>query len=213
MKILRKILKAGQIIKVVDAGNNSWHLGIKSFISDNKILCEQIDAEGALLGVQSSNLKLSVPYDVGIYVIPVKILKVSPEHQEYELLLGKDYEFVQRRDYYRLPNPQIFAKCRIHGEELKNITVTDLSGAGLGLIVKRNRPIKKDTLVEIEASLIDGNTISIAGRAARVMPMRNKDTYFLGINFTRIGRGDRAKVMRHIFQEQLKEKKKELYST
>lgn len=199
-----KILKPGQVVQVSDSQGNSWNFGVKFLLAGNRVLCERLGDEDNQLDKNKTDVRLSIPHDAGIYVIPIKIVKEFPDSCEYKFLLDKKHDYVQRRDYYRLINPEIRVRCQIHDEDLREVKVSDISGAGIGLIV--NRRVKEGTAVRLEITLFDKSTVHVVGRSLRVSPIKGKDEYIMGVSFTRIGKSDRAKIMRHIFNEQLREK-------
>lgn len=201
MENIHLILNIGQVVKLSDSSGSSWSFGIKFLLAGNRVLCEWLNGENDSPSREASDFKLSVPHEGGIYMVPVRTVGISRDGREYKFLLHKEYEVIQRRDYYRLPNPHVSVECRILGQEMRDVEVVDISGGGIGLVI--DRAIKEGTVVEMEITTPDGTTISANGRAVHVSKVEDEDNYSIGINFIKISRADRALIIKYVFEEQV----------
>ncbi|MBI4734126.1 MAG: PilZ domain-containing protein [Rubrobacteridae bacterium] len=122
------------------------------------------------------------------------------------MVASHPYEFIQGREYYRLVEPNLEVECMIHGE-LHETSALDLAGGGIGLMIDRERNIKRDTLLELRITLPDGKSLQIGARATHVVPTEKPGKYIVGAYFSKISSADESKIMKHIFCEQIRKSK------
>ncbi|HOJ09604.1 MAG TPA: flagellar brake protein [Clostridiales bacterium] len=131
-------------------------------------------------------------------------------------ILGKITN-VQRRSYYRLPCslPAIYRiasqkefNCESeHGEFIESNTI-NISGSGVCILLKDN--IQADTLVECYLELKEDYEIYFLGRVVRVTKCQqnNNYRYKAGIAFEHIKGRHRDAIVKFIFEEQRKLRRK-----
>jgi len=180
---------------------------VKYLLAGNRILCEWLGQEYAPPNDNACDLKLSIPYSDGAYLVPVEIVGISWDKREYKFQLDKQYKFLQRRAYYRLLNPLISVRYKIHRGAFTPAMVADISGGGIGLIV--GQMIKKDIVVDLEMVLPDGHVAYAIGKAVRVSSAKDVNGYLVGVSFIRISEANRDKIIKYIFNEQLLAKRDE----
>lgn len=124
-----------------------------------------------------------------------------------------DLKRIQRREFYRFEcmlDIKIQIVVEDENEESKqeffNARVVDISGGGVKIVIEKS--LKKNTLLNCELKLKNNDTIDFLGKVVRV----DKDSgkYEIGIMFKRIKRNDRETVIRYIFIEQRKLRKRGL---
>lgn len=201
------ILYPGKVIKLINSEDSAWEFGINRVVADGQIICSllldhseppELDAGDAF--------RLAISHGSGVYMVKTRAVMLSGEDVVLKFFLSDEYEFVQRREFYRLVEPDIQVDCKIYGE-VYGAKALDLAGGGIGLHVKRERNIKKDTLLELRIGFPDGNTVQVSARAAHVVPTEEPDNYVIGAYFTKITSSDEAKIMKYIFSEQIRKHK------
>lgn len=210
MKELQAILSSGLLVKLTDSQDNSWDFGIKTLLVGYRLLCDLLDLDCDPPDLDAHDLKLSVSIGILTYIIPVQAQEISQDGISYRFKLGKEYELIQRREHYRLDNPQIAANCVIHGEDLGAAKVTNISGGGIGLIITRDRPVKTDTLIELQLTMLDGSIVRASVRAAFVAPADEPDRYMVGAQFKKISSRDEARIIKCIFDHQAGKKRADI---
>lgn len=203
------IFVQGQVVKLEDSSGNSWDFGVKSLFADRQVLCELLNNASTAPAETATGLKLCISGGTGTYEAQAHITWVSRDGSEYRFEIGNEFKFVQRREFFRLTNPQISALCIIHSEPVTDVKITDISGGGIGLVIDRERPIKHDTLIELTVTLSDIGTIHANARASYVSTAKEAEGYFVGARFSKIAKADRAKIMKFVFAEQIERKRKE----
>jgi c-di-GMP-binding flagellar brake protein YcgR len=201
------ILYPGKVIKLINSEDSAWEFGINRVVAEGQIICSllldhtdlpELDAGGAF--------RLAISHGSGVYMVKARAVVLSEEDIVLKFFLSDEYEFVQRREFYRLVEPEIQVDCKIYGEIYK-AKALDLAGGGIGLQVKRDRNIKKDTLLELKIVFPDENIVQLSARAAHVVPAEEPDNYVIGAYFTKITNSDEAKIMKYIFSEQIRKHK------
>lgn len=125
---------------------------------------------------------------------------------------------IQRREFFRfefsLPvkyrevnslNPEYNEKIHF----IKTIT-KDLSGGGISIYAMEK--VEMNKIVEIELEVLEKKVIKFFGKIVRVSKLEyeNKFTYDLGVCFRKIENRDKEAIIKRIFQEQRKLRKKGL---
>jgi c-di-GMP-binding flagellar brake protein YcgR len=180
-----------------------WNFGVKTHLAGRRLLCEILAENGLPPHENADDLVISVAHETGIYKIPVRIISSDKVNREYRFQLDDEYRVVQRRGFYRLPDPRMFVRCRINDEPVKMIAVADIGGGGIGLVLEREVEIKLGTAIELEIVLLDRSTITVNGRVMRVQKEPEPNRFRLGINFVNIAKADRAKIVSYVFNHQL----------
>jgi len=207
MRDVHSLLGVGKIIKLINANDDAWELGVSKLLESGAIVCDLLDSAEVLPKKEDKDLKLAISFGSGICLVPAHIERISEDGIRYKFSLAENYEFVQRREYFRLQDPEIDINCEIHGEPC-NVKALDLSGGGIGLLVERKAPVKKDTLLKLEITLPDGKTIRVSARAAHVVPAEEPNKSFVGARFPNIKAADESKIIKYIFSEQIRRAKR-----
>ncbi|OFW35577.1 MAG: hypothetical protein A2074_00935 [Candidatus Aquicultor primus] len=196
-------INPGQVIKVSNSVGDAWSFGVKTHLAGQRLLCEILDEDKSPPREDADDLKISVTHETGIYEIPIHIIASNKATSEYRFQLDNEYHVIQRRGYYRLPNPRVFVRCMINDEKVKMISVADIGGGGIGLVLEREVEIKQGAAIELEIVLPDRSTITVNGRVMRVRKESEPNRFYLGINFVNIAKADRAKIVSCVFNHQL----------
>jgi hypothetical protein len=206
---INKLLRLGKAIKLIDHKDDFWEFGISKLLKEREIICDLIvDSDDMPPIEKNADLKLAISHGSGVYLAPVKIERIPEDSRRLKFFVSKEYEFVQRREYYRLMDPRLEINCKIH-DEFCEAKALDLAGGGIGLFIERERPIKKDTLLELKISLPDETTMQVGARATHIVPADEPNKYFVGAYFSKITSSDEAKIMKHIFSEQVRKSKED----
>ncbi|MCR4434479.1 MAG: flagellar brake protein [Clostridiales bacterium] len=129
-----------------------------------------------------------------------------------------EFEKIQRRQFFRF-EWSIPVQYRIvssyHSEQngdepFINAVTKDLSGGGLCIVSKDK--IELDKILECQLTLGSDETIKFFGKVIRVVRREDKGNckYEVGVAFRKIDQKDRESVIKHIFEEQRKLRKKGL---
>jgi hypothetical protein len=207
MTDINSLLRPGKVIKLISSENDTWELGISEIIGERLIVCELLLDPSEMPSKDNDSVyKVAISYGSGVYIVPSVIKPISGEDDRYKLALEEEYEFVQRREYFRLVDPDLEIICKIHGE-IHPAKAMDLAGGGIGLLVERERSVKYDTLLELQVVFPDGKSVQIGARATHIVPADEPNKYFVGAYFSKISRPDESQVMKYIFNEQIRRSK------
>jgi hypothetical protein len=212
MKDINSILYLGKVIKLVDVDENCWECGISKFVKEYQIVCELLKNPSIVDSMTVKHpdngdfYKLAIAHGSGVYLAPARIERLVGEDGKLKFFISEQYEFVQRREYYRLVDPNLEIECKIHGETYET-SALDLAGGGIGLLIKRDRSIKKDTLLELRIILPDGKSLQVGARSTNVVLAEEPGKYIVGAYFSKISSADESKIMKHIFSEQIRKSK------
>ncbi|MDP2210340.1 MAG: PilZ domain-containing protein [Candidatus Aquicultor sp.] len=196
-------INPGQVIEVSNSVGDVWSFGVKTLLAGQRLLCEILDKDRLPPREDADDLKISVTHETGIYEIPVHVIASNEANREYRFQLDNKYHVIQRRGFYRLPNPRVFVRCTINDEKVKMISAADIGGGGIGLVLEREVEIKQGTAIELEIVLPDRSTITVNGRVMRVRKEPEPNRFYLGINFVNIAKADRTKIVSYVFSHQL----------
>ncbi|MDI6817252.1 MAG: PilZ domain-containing protein [Actinomycetota bacterium] len=202
-------INPGQVIKVSNGVGDVWSFGVRTHLARRRLLCEILDENRLPPHEDADDLKISVTHETGIYEIPIRIIASNDASREYRFQLDNKYHIIQRRGFYRLPNPRVFVRCTINDEPVRMISVADISGGGIGLVLEREIDIKYGAAIALEIVLPDRSTITVNGRVMRVQKEPEPNRFFLGISFVNIAKADRAKIVSHVFNHQLQRNEKD----
>ncbi|RCX15533.1 c-di-GMP-binding flagellar brake protein YcgR [Anaerobacterium chartisolvens] len=137
-----------------------------------------------------------------------------------EIIPEGEIEKIQRRQYFRFScSTAVYYRALVlsgkeetadGGEEYKRALAVDLSGCGMRMLTVER--LEYGTFLEIEIKLNDNISLKLPGKVVRVTPIENNDSfkYEEGIWFKKIDSKHREEIIRYIFQEQRKLRKKGL---
>ncbi len=136
-----------------------------------------------------------------------------------EIIPEGEIEKIQRRRYFRFDcSAAVYYRALAFSgkdesgqdEEYKRALAVDLSGCGMRMLTAER--LELNTLLEIEIKLNDNMSLKLPGRVVRVTPIENNDSfkYEEGIWFKKIDSKHREEIIKYIFQEQRKLRKKGL---
>ena len=125
---------------------------------------------------------------------------------------------IQRRQFFRFDcikpvkyRMVHYAKdARCDEEDFKNTITKDISGSGICMLVEEE--IQKNALLECELLLEEGNAVKFLGNAVRVIKcdFKSRYKYEIGVFFKQLDNKDRDYIVKYIFNEQRKLRKKGL---
>jgi len=141
------------------------------------------------------------------------IIKNRETSSIYKLMVEQigDIEKVQERDYFRLWHMLKASKSHLieNNINIEEACMTvDISGGGLKLLCNFNHNISDKLEIKVETNDLK---ISCIGEVVRISDSNSIDyKHILGVKFTQISKEDREKIVRFIFNEQRKLRKKGL---
>lgn len=211
-------IDTGKKIEIVFAGelpgiNNSFVSQIESTEKGSLVVMAPI-FEGKVVPMQpGTGVEIYFLEDNDLYRFKARIRERKKE-KDVPMLVLKDvgiFEKIQRRQFYRI---ECFLKLRYRpignytsdNENFKNAAVKDLSGGGAYFSV--DDKIKKNQLLECELFLNSDDIIKFTGKVIRMEQGNGK--YEIAILFKSINNKDREQIIRFIFLEQRKLRKKGL---
>ena len=203
MNELRAAISAGQVLKVSNSDGDEWNFATKTHLAGERLLCELLDESDSPLNADSDDLRISVPHENGVCEIPARIIASDKTKREYRFQLEKEYQVIQRRNFYCLPKPRVFASCLINDKPVKTLAVADIGGGGIGLLLEREVDIKKGAAITLEIKFPDRSTITANGRVMRVRKQPEPNIFNVGVVFVKIAKADRAKIVSFVFSNQL----------
>lgn len=207
-----ELIKVGQIVYIEDFEGQSWPFGVNNVLSGELVVCLALGRKSTPINVNSTNtVTIIVPEENGAYMIRAKIDESDETKSKLVLHPRGDVSFIQRRQYFRISKPSVLVHYQLmenkaYEDILKPVEamVWDLSGNGIGMVVRDGRTIYANTKIKLTVSLPDQKPVVAIGEVMRVVPksiIRNE--YLLGINFKNIKESDRDRIVKFITQEQL----------
>lgn len=206
------LVRAGQIIYIEDVKGLSWPFGISNILNHELVVCQALGRKSTPLNASASNtVTIVLPEENGAYLIRAAIDEADESKSRLVLNPTGEIDFVQRRQYFRLSKPSVTAHYQLIEQEVADIEIMpveamvwDLSGSGIGIVIRSVKTIYTDVKMKLIISLPEERMIEIVGEAVRVVPrsiIRNE--YLIGINFKKIREADRDRIIKYITQEQL----------
>ncbi|MEA3423162.1 MAG: flagellar brake protein [Bacillota bacterium] len=136
----------------------------------------------------------------------------------YEIDTPKEFSVVQRRKFVRIPvifemkyitleqgeafssDLTVFEDVeRYYGNRIKNCMAVDLSGEGIGMVVKEDLKINDKMIIILENSQIN---VVVLGKVRRKKKLKNSEySYRLGIQFIDIGNTVKEKIIQYVFKK------------
>lgn len=207
-----KTVKAGQIIYIEDINGDSWPFGITNILTREFVDCQALGRKTTPLATDERQLvTIILPVENGAHIADAHIEESDDSRSRLILKPTGEVKFVQRRQYFRVNKPAVACHYQIlergkaeHDELPVEGMVWDLSGSGIGIIIKSPRTIYSGSEIKLKIELPQENPIEVVGEVVRAFPrsvLRNE--YFLGVNFVKIKERDRDKIIKYITQEQL----------
>jgi len=206
------LIKAGQIIYIEDLKGSSWPFGVNNILNHELVVCQALGRKSTPLNVASSNLiTIVVPDENGAYLVEAEIAESDEKRYRVALRPTGKTKYVQRRQYFRISRPSVLAHYQLTNSEADQDNrmpiegmVWDLSGNGIGILVRSSKTIYVDSTIKIIISLPGEPPIELIGVVTRVLPKSIiKSEYLLGVHFKRIKESDRDKIIKFVMQEQL----------
>lgn len=196
---------------------NKYVSQILDIIDDNIYIISGPIQKSALVPLHVGSL-IEITYfraDKGRFIFKAKIIE-----REYENIYKLKIEKIscitklQERNYYRLSvklNVQKRHNTVIDNhkkEVIENCIAKDISGGGIRIFCNYQHTVKD--LVKLDIAISDFN-ITVTGIVTRVQEIENDNYKFaLGIKFTEIEDKDRERLIKYIFEQQRKLRKKGL---
>jgi len=206
------LIKVGQIVYIEDFEGQSWPFGVNNILNGELVVCLALGRKSTPLSTNSSNtVTIVVPEENGAYMIRAKVDESDEAKNRLVLCPHGDVGFIQRRQYFRLSKPSVLVHYQLMENEvyeaiLKPVEamVWDLSGNGIGMVVRDGKTIYANTKIKLTVSLPGQKPIVVIGEVMRVVPKSIlKNEYLLGVNFRNIRESDRDKIVKYITHEQL----------
>lgn len=136
----------------------------------------------------------------------------------YEIDTPKEFNVVQRRKFVRIPvilemkylaleQGEAFSSDltmfedveRYYGNRIKNCMAVDLSGEGIGMVIKEDLKINDRLIIIVENSQIN---VVVLGKVRRKERLKNSEySYRLGIQFIDIGNVVKEKIIQYVFKK------------
>lgn len=188
--------------------NNEYKSQILDFTKNNIIVSGPIH-KNSIVPIHKDKI-ITIMYTLenrGRYWFKAKVISNSLDNI-YKLVIKRinDIKREQEREYYRL-NKVIDIKILIEDEIIKGLS-EDISGNGLKLL--SNKKFEENQTFDICFSLLDNN-LSIKGKIVRSEISIDKSyNYIYGIEFVGIDKSTRDNIIKFIFNEQRKLRKKGL---
>ncbi|HZD59695.1 MAG TPA: PilZ domain-containing protein [Anaerolineae bacterium] len=210
------LVKAGQIVYINDPRGGSRPFGVNNVLNHDLIVCQALGKKSAPLCVSASSyLTITVPQENGAYLVKAEIIESDKERCRVVLRPTGETERIQRRQYFRISKPSILVRYQLIGSgahEDDGMPVEgmawDLSGNGLGILIRSPKTMYAGSMIKITISLPDKQSIELTGEIVRVVPKSIiKSEYLLGVHFKKIRDVDRSKIIDFIIQQQLARRK------
>ncbi|MBE0447938.1 MAG: PilZ domain-containing protein [Actinobacteria bacterium] len=210
------LVKTGQIVYIDDTKGGSWPFGINSILDHGLLVCQALGRKSTPLSISTSNhLMITIPQESGAYLAKAEIAESDEERCRIVLRPTGEIKHVERRQYFRIIKPSILAHYRLIGTRMcEDVNmpieglVWDLSGNGIGLLIRSPKTIYASSTIKIIISLPGEPPIELIGEITRVVPKSIiKSEYLLGVHFKKIREVDRDKIIKFIVREQLALKK------
>jgi len=206
------LIKVGQIVYIEDFESQSWPFGVNNILSGELVVCLALGRKSTPLNINSTNtVTIVVPEENGAYMIRAKIDESDDMKNRLVLCPHGHVSFIQRRQYFRISKPSVLVHYQLMENKsyetiLKPVEamVWDLSGNGIGMVVRDGKTIYANTKMKLTISLPSQQPIVVIGEVMRVVPKSIiKNEYLLGVNFKNIRESDRDKIVKYVTQEQL----------
>jgi c-di-GMP-binding flagellar brake protein YcgR len=216
VKISTNTIRLGSKIEVVFINNENKGAFISQFedIKNEKIVISSPTKEGQILAIDiGTKLLVHFIHNCDLYRFRAKVINKFKKDNLYYLEIKKTdvFESVQRREFYRYKTI-LDIDFRIVNLDIKSKIkgiVKDISGGGVCLVTSKN--LKKNELLNCKLYLKDESKIDFEGKVVRIKKIEstyNKKEY--GIRFFNISYKDRETIIRYIFIEEIKLRKKGL---
>lgn len=206
------LIKVGQIVYIEDFEGQSWPFGVNNILNGELVVCLALGRKSTPLNINSTNtVTIVVPEENGAYMIRSKIDENDETKSRLVLHPHGNVSFIQRRQYFRISKPSVLVHYQLMEKDsyetiLKPVEamVWDLSGNGIGMVVRGGKTIYANTKIKLTVSLPGQKPIVVVGEVMRVLPKSIiKNEYLLGVNFKNIRESDRDRIVKYITQEQL----------
>jgi c-di-GMP-binding flagellar brake protein YcgR len=215
-----EIIKAGQIVYIEDLEGNSFPFGVKNVVNHELCICQALGKKKVPLSPSSTNkIIIVVPEENGAHLISAVIEESIDHNVKLTLRPTGKTDFVQRRRYFRLSQPNVVVHYQLvneDGTEYPQLPVEclvwDISGDGVGLVIRCTKPIYAGAIIKLYVKVPDHETITVTGEAMRIVTksvIRNES--LVGVRFKSIKEAHRDKLIRYITQMQLSLRKRKKY--
>jgi c-di-GMP-binding flagellar brake protein YcgR len=144
---------------------------------------------GALPLVRGSKVRVSVPFDQGLFLFTSEVLsECTEQHPGVELEFPQEIVRMERRAYPRLPIrlETYYAEVRGGAGGLTFTRTLTLDVCGGGLRMETNRPCPQETLLRLRFQILVGNSkeeLVVTGRIVRSIPTESTKKSQVGVEF------------------------------
>jgi hypothetical protein len=212
-----QIIKTGLIVYIEDCEGNSCAFGVKNVVNHELCLCQALGKKKVtLFPCQDNMVQIVVPEENGAHLIPAKIEESSDNNVNLTLRPTNKIDFIQRRRYYRLADPNVKIQYQLlhdDGTEYPQLPVDclvwDISGDGAGLMIRSTKQIHTGNKMQLRIDIPEHETMQVTGEVVRVVVksiIRNES--LVGVQFKEIEEPHRDKLLRYITQMQLSLRKR-----
>ncbi|MEN8908255.1 MAG: flagellar brake protein [Clostridiales bacterium] len=216
MKISSNTIRLGTKIEVVFINSNTNEKGafISRFedIKNEKIIIDAPIRRGKIINFDiKTKLLVYFIHNCDLYRFKAMIISKYKKDNLYYLEIKKTdiFENVQRREFYRY---KTILDLDFRMKDIENkfkAFAKDISGGGICLVT--NKKLVKDNILNCKLYLKDGSEIEFEGKVIReknIESSYSKSEY--GVKFFNISYKDRESIIRYIFIEEIKLRKKGL---
>lgn len=205
------IIRTGQIVYIEDDEGKSWPFGINNILSHELVVCNALGRKSTPLKAAENMVTIVVPKENGACLVKAALIEADDNKNRIILKPTGETEHVQRRQYFRVLKPSALVRYQlvnndVSDEIMKPVEgmVWDLSGNGIGMVVRNTKTIYADSEIKLSITLPGELPIEIIGKVVRVVPKSIiKNEYLLGVTFKKIREADRDRIIKYITQEQL----------
>ncbi len=206
-----ELIKTGQIVYVEDEEGQSWPFGVSNIPNHELVVCNALGRKSTPMKSSSSTVKIIIPEENGAFLVMAKIDEADGTNNRVTLKPFGEVNHVQRRQYFRISKPSVLVHYQlverdVYEDIMKLVEgmVWDLSGNGIGMVIRNAKTIYTGSPIKMNIALPDEPPIEIVGEVVRVVPKSIiKNEYLLGVTFKKIRRSDLDRIVKYITQEQL----------
>lgn len=215
-----EVIRVGQVVHIENTKKRSRRYGVFNILSRELVVCQALDKQPSSMNFNPSDeVTVVVPGESGgAYLIRATVNEVDKSARRVIIKPVSEIDHTQRRGSFRISKPTALVKYQLMGQDSNwgiqtEGIVWDLSGGGIGVIIKTTKTIHPGSLIKLTIALPNEEPIEAVGKIVRVTPkniIRNE--YQLGICFTEIDEKDKSIIVRCVAQEELARKYMNKYS-
>lgn len=208
-----EIVKAGQIIYIEDSTGKSWPFGVNTVLNRELVVCQALGRKSTPIRIDPSRLlTMILPQENGAFLVGSEPVESDDQKTKLTLRPAAAPQFIQRRQYFRVLKPSALAHYQVlDGRDDTSMPIEglvwDLSGNGIGMVIRAFKTPYAGSDIKVTISLPDNYQIELIGEITRVVPKSIiKNEYLLGIYFKKIRESDRDRIIKFVIQEQVAHK-------